>query len=129
MYRYYSNAVVCYAYLCDVHNTTRPAQPPTKESENIQFSHSTWFTRGWTLQELLASKHLVFFTSTWSIIGLKTELRGVISAITGISESFLDGYPLRYASIATRMSWVANRVTTRLEDIAYCMLGIFDVNM
>ncbi|KAK0654972.1 heterokaryon incompatibility protein-domain-containing protein [Cercophora newfieldiana] len=129
MYRYYSEAVVCYAHLYDVHDGSTPTQLPSGTDGNIQFSRSTWFTRGWTLQELLAPTDLVFFNSSWSRIGTKAQLEDTIATITGIPPRYLHRPHLRDATISCRMSWVSNRVTTRLEDIAYCMLGIFNINM
>ena len=119
MYEWYRNSTVCYAYLADVRGRS-PHELPS----------SRWFTRGWTLQELLAPRHVVFFSREWTGIGTKKHLVGLLSEITGIGETYLarlDG--ILGASIAHRMSWVSNRTTTRPEDIAYCMLGIFDVNM
>ncbi|KAK1834072.1 heterokaryon incompatibility protein-domain-containing protein [Podospora conica] len=124
MFRFYSKAKVCYAYLQDVHGTS------TRANNSTTFRRSNWFTRGWTLQELMAPKDVVFFTSTWETIGDKENLVDEISTITGIpAHSLWHPGSIRFERIATRMSWVANRVTTRIEDIAYCMLGILDINM
>jgi len=129
MYRYYSDSVICYSYLGDVHDASTPTPSPSETDGNIEFSRSAWFTRGWTLQELLAPEDLVFFTSSWTKIGTKAELKNTISTITGIPPQHLHRPHLRDATISCRMSWVSNRVTTRHEDIAYCMLGIFNINM
>ncbi|KAL4953709.1 hypothetical protein BDW69DRAFT_184217 [Aspergillus filifer] len=89
-----------------------------------------WFTRGWALQELLAPADVLFFSRNWVALGSKTDLCEPISNITGIDIVYLCGYrDLESASIAQRMSWAANRETTRPEDIAYCLLGIFGVNI
>jgi hypothetical protein len=133
MFGFYARARVCYAYLQDVLGSSDI--DPDLDMDAIQvfhLPHSNWFTRGWTLQELLAPKELVFFTSTWSIIGTKNELSSTISEVTGIPVELFGGeedVSIHGFDIATRMSWVANRVTTRIEDIAYCMLGILDINM
>jgi hypothetical protein len=117
MYVYYRHADVCYAYLSDVHDITK-------------FRESRWFDRGWTLQELLAPADVLFFDSSWTEIGFKTSLTSAISQRTGIGAGALcDGTGLERYSIAERMSWAADRQTSRIEDEAYCLLGLFDVNM
>ncbi|KJK63786.1 Uncharacterized alpha/beta hydrolase domain DUF2235 [Aspergillus parasiticus SU-1] len=101
MFRWYERAKKCYAYLSDA------------KFETIE--HSAWFQRGWTLQELLAPREVYFLDSDW---------------ITGIDESILLRHSrLQDFSIAKRMSWASRRHTTRIEDVAYCLMGIFDVNM
>ena len=122
MYLWYENAEVCYAYLADV--SPRP-------SWKAAFRESRWFTRGWTLQELIAPSKIIFFVQGWQEIGTKASLREAISARTGIPVSVLSGDPggIDTASIAQKMSWAAGRRTARVEDIAYCLLGIFSVNM
>ncbi|OTA70565.1 HET-domain-containing protein [Hypoxylon sp. EC38] len=117
MFRWYQNAAVCYAYLADV---------PT-DLKNL--AASRWFTRGWTLQELLAPSEVVFYSDDWHRVGTKSELSSSISKITGIQETYLSGTDMQSASVGQRMSWAARRQTSREEDIAYCLLGIFDVNM
>jgi hypothetical protein len=94
------------------------------------FSKSRWFTRGWTLQELIAPQNFQFLSKAWEPIGGRAELASDISQITKVSTSILKNpSKIKSASVARRMSWASNRVTTREEDIAYCLLGIFDVNM
>lgn len=120
MFRYYQNSEVCYAFLADVATTG------SKEG----FAQSKWFTRGWTLQELIAPTSLNFLSNEWVKIGTRVELAVDIAAITNISPAVLeDRTQLRFASVAKRMSWASNRTTTREEDIAYSLMGIFDVNM
>ncbi|TGO49577.1 hypothetical protein BCON_0206g00120 [Botryotinia convoluta] len=104
-------------------------QPGEELRESL--SKSRWFTRGWTLQELLAPSKIVFYSRNCVRLGDKSNtLTQVISHITGISASYLLGYsPITAASVALRMFWVSRRKTTRVEDMAYCMLGIFDINM
>lgn len=124
MYLWYKKAKVCYAYLSDLTVDTSATQFESA------FAGSKWFTRGWTLQELLAPPKLVFFNNGWVNIGRKTTLHKSLSEITGIEEEILVGAaPLESASVAKRMSWAARRKTTRPEDIAYCLMGIFSVNM
>jgi hypothetical protein len=122
MYRWYQNAQVCYAYLEDV-----PAEDSSLWSEDSAFRKSKWFTRGWTLQELLAPEIVVFYDHDWNEIGTRTELGSLIALITGIDTESL--YRPLNACIAQKMSWVSERETLREEDMAYCLLGLFDVNM
>jgi hypothetical protein len=118
MFQWYYKAAICYAYLSDV----------KRISDDI--SGSRWFTRGWTLQELIAPRNVVFFTSKWELIGTKKSLVCSLASITGIdTRTLLDPTTLSSASVARRMSWAAKRQTTRIEDVAYCLMGIFDVNM
>ncbi|KAI1137601.1 HET-domain-containing protein [Hypoxylon sp. FL0543] len=131
MFRWYERSHVCYAYLADVGSGT--------ESQDFDFfwrlRGSRWFTRGWTLQELIAPGLLIFFDASWKKLGTRYALREDISSITGISQVVLEGAAisarraLRSASIAQKMSWAAGRSTSRPEDMAYCLLGIFQVNM
>jgi hypothetical protein len=123
MFMWYKMANVCYAYMEDV-----PSIGDGQFSKRT-FAQSRWFTRGWTLQELLAPSVLYFFTAEWDNMGSKQRLASQISTITGISQGFLVGRALSKASIAKRMSWASRRKTTRAEDTAYCLLGIFDINM
>lgn len=125
MYNWYENAQVCYAYLPDVNGTEGHDRP---ESD---FAKSRWFTRGWTLQELVAPSDIVFFGGKdWLEIGTKASLREAISHITKIDISVLKrSQDVFKASVAQRMSWASRRKTTRVEDMAYCLLGIFKVNM
>jgi hypothetical protein len=119
MFRWYRDAEVCYAYLSDVSG-------PLEEGKNIDtFRSSQWFTRGWTLQELLAPDELKFLDKNWDEIGTKESLCETLSQVTGIKHLF----NFEDASIAQKMSWAARRETTRFEDQAYCLLGIFGVNM
>ncbi|THV00571.1 HET-domain-containing protein, partial [Dendrothele bispora CBS 962.96] len=123
MYRYYQDAEVCYAYLPDVIRNENPRYV------NSSFRKCRWFTRGWTLQELLASSTVIFMDVDWVEIGTKSSLQDVITAVTGIpAEVLLDDDP-QNISIATKMSWAAMRETTREEDRAYCLMGIFGVHM
>ncbi|KAI8961352.1 HET-domain-containing protein [Daldinia sp. FL1419] len=88
-----------------------------------------WFSRGWTLQELIAPSRVQFYDKNWTCFGSKAELSSVLAWITGIDASVLNGRSLDEILVGRRMSWIANRSTTRVEDMAYCLLGIFDINM
>ncbi|RWA08664.1 hypothetical protein EKO27_g6456 [Xylaria grammica] len=122
MYAWYRDSVVCYALLTDV-GVNVGGSPGV-------FEKSRWFTRGWTLQELLGPKKVVFLDGHWKILGDRAHLAQTISKVTRIHIGVLnDRNTVLDYSIAQRMSWAANRETTRLEDVAYCLLGIFDINM
>ena len=117
MYAWYSKAIICYAFLHDV-------------SSRSHLHQSEWFTRGWTLQELIAPRAVIFLSSQWEEIGDKVVLAGILERITGIDDAVLrHSRPLTSISVARRLSWASKRVTTRPEDKAYCLLGIFGVNM
>jgi Heterokaryon incompatibility protein (HET) len=121
MFRWYKNAEVCYVHLEDL---------SLLDLQNNRLPSCRWFTRGWTLQELLAPSIIQFYDRDWNYLGSKSDFMSVISRTTGIPISILKGQiKLEKCSIATRMSWAAHRQTSRIEDTAYCLLGIFDVNM
>ncbi|KAJ9651501.1 hypothetical protein H2198_009229 [Neophaeococcomyces mojaviensis] len=127
MWTWYSTSSVCYAYLADVPSGTHDMSPEWQDST---FAKSRWWERGWTLQELLAPKKVLFFSSEWNLIGEKAFLDAVVSKITGIDSNAINGCRLSESfSIAQRMSWASSRKTTRVEDLAYCLLGLFSVNM
>lgn len=124
MFRWYRHASICYVYLSDVPTCDDSPQHCSR------FQTSRWFRRGWTLQELLAPKHVQFYNSEWEFLGTKSGLYAPVSSITGIPREFLLGTTdLRSASVAQRMSWAADRQTKREEDAAYSLLGIFDISM
>lgn len=125
MWNWYKAAKQCYAYLVDV---TCGVDRRVEMLE--QFRNSDWFKRGWTLQELLAPDICLFCNSDWQTIGGKIDLINDIADITGISKRYLETPPLaRHGNVAVKMSWASRRETTRPEDIAYSLLGLFDVNM
>lgn len=130
MYKWYQNSQVCYAYLTDV----------SVANFETEFPRSRWFTRGWTLQELIApGGDFNFYDQRWNVLGSKHQHKQLISEITRIDVRVLasaeeDPYGYRNPSLssvcaAKRMSWASNRETTRVEDMAYCLLGILGVNM
>ncbi|KAF9462365.1 heterokaryon incompatibility protein-domain-containing protein [Collybia nuda] len=129
MYAWYRNARICYAYLCDV-----PSEGDHEDPYSL-FAMSRWFTRGWTLQELIAPLRVVFYGQDWVDIGTKATLQKTISAVTGIGTTAIVGgeywnsFTLDDVPVAVRMSWAAGRTTTREEDIAYSLMGLFGVNM
>lgn len=124
---------MCYAYLNDVpsrlvcspdHSNALPEQQWLEK-----FSASRWFTRGWTLQELIAPRRLAFFSTDWEYMGTKTDLVPILLDITEIPQDTLLYGDSFGESVSRRMSWAAKRQTTRAEDMAYCLLGIFNINM
>lgn len=169
MFTWYRDSVICYAYLVDVpyannHGGDIPSMIPGSGGPGLPsmpsdethfddvprthsaFAKSRWFTRSWTLQELLAPENVVFFTSSWSPIGRKLPVRGFqrytaknlierelweLPAITGILSECLDVSSGAFdrASLAQKMSWAAGRKSTRREDRAYSLMGLFGVNM
>ncbi|KAG8666742.1 hypothetical protein FPOAC2_11865 [Fusarium poae] len=125
MFRWYKQATVCFAYLEDLPPAVHGRQAYLDNLEPCR-----WFTRGWTLQELIGPKNLEFYDSVWECRGKKQGMTSLISDITGIHREVLeDNSILESIPIASRMSWAAKRKATRIEDTAYCLLGIFDVNM
>jgi hypothetical protein len=130
MFRWYQEAARCYVYLTDVSATSRQrkwsagSSGPPWES---YFRVSKWFTRGWTLQELLAPASVYFFSREGTLLGDKRSLEQQIYEITGIAIAALRGEPLTSFGIEERFKWAEKRQTTREEDYAYSLLGIFDV--
>lgn len=100
------------------------------ENPFSSFGKSRWFIRGWTLQEIIAPSDVIFYSESWCELGKKSTLPPLLSGITGISQGILSGEEdVKSASVAKRMSWASTRATTRVEDIVYCLMGLFDVNM
>ncbi|KAI2466039.1 HET-domain-containing protein [Annulohypoxylon bovei var. microspora] len=133
MYRWYSKSTICYVYLADV-------EIDEWGEVNSSLKNSRWFTRGWTIQELLAPSNIIFFDQNWSAFGSicissksNNNLPDIISklpAITQIDENVLRRERrMHLITAAERLSWAARRQTTRKEDMAYCLLGILGVNM
>jgi hypothetical protein len=121
MFVWYKRATVCYVYLSDLESSA---------DVSTALKDCRWFSRGWTLQELIAPQKVNFYDQNWQFKGCKNRLLEEISGITGIGSTVLGHLaPLSSIAVATRLSWAAYRETTREEDAAYCLLGIFDVNM
>ncbi|PPJ54095.1 hypothetical protein CBER1_06330 [Cercospora berteroae] len=144
MFHWYSRSNVCYVFLTDVRKAELDLEELATHANcrhlkarkrgvkliNNAFTRCLWFSRGWTLQELLAPKYVYFYDQDWQLIGDKKSLQCWISQASGMDGDVLRGdYNLQQCSVAMRMSWAARRRTTRIEDRAYSLLGIFDVNM
>jgi hypothetical protein len=130
MFRWYQEAAKCYVYLSDVSVAKQNASDKFSEfTWEPAFRESRWFTRGWTLQELLAPGLVEFVSREGKQLGDKRTLERQIHEITGIAIPALRGTPLSQFRVDERLSWAENRQTTRKEDKAYSLLGIFDVFM
>ncbi|KIJ61740.1 hypothetical protein HYDPIDRAFT_46635, partial [Hydnomerulius pinastri MD-312] len=126
MFMWYKNAYTCVAYLAGTQSLADVVRDP-------------WFTRGWTLQELLAPKHMKFYSVEWKQLtksdndkrdcgDTRALLRAIVKATTISKDDILDFSPSAQMGVAKKMMWVAHRQTTRVEDKAYCMMGIFHVS-
>jgi hypothetical protein len=128
MFRWYQRATKCYVYLSDV---SVPEEVTDAEAFRISWEQalrrSQWFTRGWTLQELLAPASVEFFSCEGKRLGSRISLEQDIHEITGIPTEALRGQKLSEFSVKERMSWAVRRITTVKEDKVYCLLGIFGV--
>ncbi|KAK4651107.1 hypothetical protein QC762_611350 [Podospora pseudocomata] len=157
MYRWYQNATICYAFLNDVDDSYDEDPELVLEATGEQRTaarirntirsvrHSRWFTRGWTLQELIAPANVTFYSRNWNVLGTKLrdvplnepsayheplDFATIVSQITGVDLDVLSGHlDLDSISVAGKMKWAAKRRTTRTEYMAYCLMGLFNVNM
>jgi hypothetical protein len=127
MFYWYQNAATCYVYLSDVSVHTQDGQPNAEGSS--AFRSSRWFTRGWTLQELLAPKVVEFYSRDHVRLGDKRSLEQAIHERTGIATEALQGRHLGDFSVEERLRWGEKRKTMEEEDMAYCLLGIFGVSL
>ena len=140
MFRYYALADVCYAYLADVPPLSRPTPGRAAASSATDsdaptlwlkaFRASAWHTRGWTLQELLAPRVVAFLARDWTPAGTKAGLAPLLESVTRVPVDVLTlERDVADVCVAARMSWAAGRRTTRVEDEAYALMGVFGVNM
>ncbi|KAJ8593149.1 hypothetical protein M405DRAFT_686496, partial [Rhizopogon salebrosus TDB-379] len=121
MFAWYRLSSVTIVYLSDV-------------TDEESFRHSAWFTRGWTLQELIAPRLVWFYKKDWTpyIDSKKNhkedpQVVKIISEVTFVHHKVLNNFVPD--EVKKRMSWLASRRTTKIEDMAYCMMGIFGVHM
>jgi len=120
MFKWYQYSTICIVVLSDFWS----------DDPSCQLSRCRWFTRGWTLQELIAPTRITFYDAAWRDFGTKAELSCELSQITGIDEEVLHKTTaLKTIPAAAKMSWASMRTTTRQEDTAYCLLGLFDCHM
>jgi hypothetical protein len=128
MFRWYKDAAKCYVYLPDVEVPDEITDPSAyKITWSNAFQRSRWFTRGWTLQELLAPPSVEFFSKRGRRLGSKISLEREIHEITRIPEAALRSSDLSDISVEERFRWTAGRATTKPEDRAYCLFGIFGI--
>lgn len=124
MFEWYRLSDMCYVYLADVSHGDRP------QDRRSEFRRSRWHKRGWTLQELIAPERVEFLTRDWRFLGTKTGLAATLERITGVDVSILTGRAaLDSVGVARRISWTHQRETTRIEDRAYSLMGLFGVHM
>ena len=130
MFRWYRGAAKCYVFLKDVSTAKRKADSDSFESAwESSFRMSRWFTRGWTLQELLAPRVVEFYSREGRLIGDLLELKQLVHDITGLPVRALEDSSLSDFGVEERLAWTKKRTTTREEDRAYSLLGIFDICM
>jgi hypothetical protein len=130
MYRWYRDAEVCIVYLGDIPKPRPDGYTTASEIARTSLKSSRWVRRGWTLQELIAPAVCRFYFQDWTLLGEKVEFLKELSDATGIPIRVLDeSSSIDEVSVAERMSWAAHRQSTRVEDVAYCLLGIFDIHM
>ena len=130
MFRWYKEAAICYVFLTDVSTAKRRSN-----SESFRFSwepafrSSRWFTRGWTLQELLAPRKLQFFSREEKPLGSINDLIDVVQDVTNLPTTALRGASLDKFQIEERLAWTKDRTTMRQEDKVYSLLGLFGIFM
>jgi hypothetical protein len=128
MFRWYQGATKCYVYLSDVSMADEVTDAEASQTTwEEAFRRSRWFTRGWTLQELIAPVSVEFFTKEGKALGTRKSLEQVIHDITKIPIGVFRGQSLAEFGVEERMNWVAERTTTMKEDKVYCLLGLFGV--
>ena len=143
MYKWYERSAECYVYLADVDFSASELSLKSQSEDAFwdspggwstfkgKFSNSCWFKRGWTLQELIAPNKIIFYDRRWNEISSVEHVYKEVAKVTKIGEQWLAPPHMRSprASIATRMSWASYRKTSEKEDLAYCLLGLFNVSM
>jgi hypothetical protein len=129
MFRWYQDAERCYVYLVDVSSDGRDGTSDSIEGWELAMRRSRWFTRGWTLQELIAPNYVEFFSKEMNCLGDKTSLEKMLHQTTGIPIEVFRTRSLVDYGVEQRLSWAAKRQTTREEDMAYCLIGILNTHL
>ncbi|KAF2176903.1 hypothetical protein K469DRAFT_645047, partial [Zopfia rhizophila CBS 207.26] len=130
MFQWYKRADRCYVYLSDLPDDWLRLSDKNSHAFHSGLQACRWFTRCWTLQELIAPNSVLFYSSTWKLVGSKQDLLEPISDITRVDPLVLSNKcELHELSVAKKLSWAAHRQTRRIEDQAYCLLGLLDVNI
>ncbi|KAF4836560.1 Vegetative incompatibility protein HET-E-1 [Colletotrichum tropicale] len=127
MFKWYQDSQICITYLSDVSDEVCSHLESTLASGS--FGSSRWFTRSWTLQELIAPKRLLFFSRNWRLIADRDDIWLPLYEITAVDPDVFGGRGLSKIPAARKMFWAARRHATRPEDVAYSLMGIFDVLM
>ncbi|KAK1689795.1 hypothetical protein BDP55DRAFT_757784 [Colletotrichum godetiae] len=120
-FRTFISATICIAYLSD--------DDELKPKFRNSLRRSTWFTRSWTLPELIAPPELVFYSCGWKVMGTRSELQNDLFNITAVGPFILQGGDLAKVSVARKMFWATNRNTHRHEEVAYTLSGLFGIEM
>ncbi|KAH8205787.1 hypothetical protein TruAng_000063 [Truncatella angustata] len=130
MFLWYSTAQKCYVYLADVPQDGHMYMAESQRATwDLDLRNSKWFTRGWTLQELIAPRSVEFFSFIGERLGDKASLEQMIHEITRIPTRALQGYPLSEFDAEEQISWSTHRKTKYAEDKAYSLLGMLGVEM
>jgi hypothetical protein len=133
MYQWYKNSEVRLAYMADVHCDASLDRSGVEKANYLEkypnFQKIRCFTRGWTLQELIAPANVIFYDSEWEFIAKIQDISKVVERFTEILAPVLVFGITEYYCVAEKMKWASRRKTTRREDMAYCLLGIFNINM
>jgi hypothetical protein len=137
MFRWYRNSHVCIALLSETADLA--ALQLQEKGESGEKAVDAWFERGWTLQELLAPSQIKFYGANWKpLIQGSTNDRDnrdsqvimeKISTLTDIDMDDLKSFTPGIDRVPEKMLWASRRRTTRIEDIAYCLIGIFDISI
>lgn len=130
MFHWYRNAARCYVYLSDVSTSpVKTGEEAVSMQSDSEFRGSKWFTRGWTLQELLAPSIVELFSRDWHKLGDRTSLKTQIHEVTSVPHAVLKGAPLSEIEVSERLSWGRDRRTKLDEDAAYCLSGVLGVEI
>ncbi|GJD03644.1 HET domain-containing protein [Colletotrichum higginsianum] len=124
MFKWYRGAKRCYVYLSDVSCPSISDPPPGITTCEAALRGSRWFTRGWTLQELIAPQIVEFYSKEGAFLGDKRSLEAIIRDVTGIPARALRNTPLSSFTISEREAWARNRETKHEEDMVYSLLGL-----